>query len=1092
MKMYKKIIIEIIMTILALVGIAFLLPSISESATDAELASGLYNGWANGTITSASFSTSVTADMYLIGSNYNLYCVNHSGSLRSEKIYYQIKIRFVVRQRTGYIYYDADDENKFITWTSDTVGKLNYVLNAFGWPLNGTSYDEGNGKGIGYGYGTAKDKYTKRQIAVWKLWNTFIQEAIDTVKSKDENMTIEMWTAVETSSGYVRSSTTTTKKLVEFLEGLIDTGNDGDYKDANTEAQAEELLDDAEEWAKSIPTVSSTSKEITCDYNMLGPFNLTYTGTGISYKVTDTNGSEISSSYLSVVDANGNTTTIQSGKSFYIKNTSSNIPASITFTVSGTPYVSQNDIYVFESLGAEKQNLIAHDSGWNDEQQAATVTITLNCRVYTNIAINKTDAETQAGIEGIGFTIQNSQTGYYLKSDGTQTSTYTVLYTDASGKISISDIEVTTTPDASFIVTEVASNNEYYHPYTSITQTIQIVKNGTMTFNLTNTKDYKLTILKADNYEKSVDATFAIYYVDDGTWLSGSADNATYGTTRGEFTTTNGTLTLSRIKRGTYHIYEVAINHEAFELDEQDAYDSENDWVDFGTVVVGDSDATVTVSQTVVNIPNIIITGFVWLDENDNKIGEYNAEYDEPDSEWDGEVLVEGVTVRLMNKDGTEVASTTTDSNGAYEFRYLVNYDDLAEYYIEFDYSQTIIINAEDEVRAGTEYIPVAYNSEDASELIWNGSRALMDDVAYLDEDLSGKATTYIYSDTEGETSYGLSGNILEAFYNPDTYTLPYINLGLLEIYDPSYTISEDLDYIQIVYNDYVYTYEYGDCLTYDTWGDVVPKPTPTVRFESDTEIGVYTKEFYPSDLYAWAEGEASLEVYVVYSITVVNTTAYNVPIRYSEQYLHIESLSNDFDSYRYTLNTDYDSGSYFDTDIGDQINSDIASWTTANDNYDGTATTTYTGAYTDGNTDRNGYTYEDGSFDVYYGSPVTKYIQFEVTDDAKRDILETDAGYAVYETYPTSATTVGFHIYQRNDWSWQLNIYGEGEEHRTKEDEEHDSAGYLGFTLNGEETPDTPDERTISGTVFEDDIVDSDTDGEKLGNGYKDERNFG
>ena len=967
-----------------------------------------------------------------------LYCIQAGAHLSAFVTNtYKSKYHIIIDGNTATSY--KVNENNTETYIGSTTNTLNGKMS---YAISGGNSQKSHGTATVANGDTTID-YSQRQKAIYQIWNSW-------VGSDGVNANLGL-------GGYFYDG----NAGIEETEGILGEGQD--YADGKnptySPASVQNIGGDLE----------LKSYEITD--GKIGPFKVKFTGTP-TVTAYDKNGNTLPIE-LYGSDKTSGISQITSNENFYVKATNGVDIAKVNVSVGGGSQI-RTEIWILEgnsSNGGSVQRLIAVNSGTSSTNGGVDINVTI--RSYGNLSIIKEDAETGARIEGIGFTIQNSETGQYVTSKAEQVDGYTVAYTDANGKIDIQNIEITDHPNAYFIVTEVDSQNLYYHPYSTVTQRQIIPVNGTATYNMKNTKPYKLTIQKQDNNNKAIEAGFKIQY-EDGTWLSGAMDNVTYGSTASEFSTTGGLLTLSKIKRGTYHIYETSIHHEAFDLSKQEAYDANNNWVDFGTVVVGDSDNTVAITKTVVNIPNIIITGYVWIDENENKIGEYNAQYDGADSEWDGEVRVEGVTVRLLNKmDGTEVGRTITDSNGEYEFRYLINYNEVNDYYVDFDYSQTIMRNGEGEIRAGTEYIPVAFNSEDPNSLIENGSRALMDEVAYEDRNLSGKATTYTGTDDTNENTYGLSGNIFNKFYNPDTYTLSYINLGLMEIYDPQYTISEDLEYVQIVYNDYAYTYEYGEPELYDE--TTAPEPTPTVSFQDDNDKYLYTRSFYPSDLYKWMNNEATLDVYVVYGITVVNTTSYNVPVRYSEQYLHIESLENEFDTYRYELNTDYEFANYFDTgsdELANQINDDIQNWNTAeaNEESTGTATTTFK---------------SESGFDVYYDSPVTKYIQFEVTDEAKEDILELLPGQGIYEQNPTRATTKGYHIYSRNDWSWTLGIYGENQEHKTEVKEQTDSAGYLVFTLGGDNPPTN---RTITGTVFEDDIEDPDTDGEKLGNGYKDD----
>ena len=246
-----------------------------------------------------------------------------------------------------------------------------------------------------------------------------------------------------------------------------------------------------------------------------------------------------------------------------------------------------------------------------------------------------------------------------------------------------------------------------------------------------------------------------------------------------------------------------------------------------------------TVSYT--NYRRIKISGYVWVDQSTNKSttgdGGYNSLYD------GGETLVNGVTVSLYKKGSSEAVATYitgSDSaldDGEYEFNLLsydvsILYKDVknGEYYIEFDYgSASGLINTTNST-TGKDYIPVAFNDEDSAEIVTNGSRALMDDVAEYNDDLSGIATTYSGTDKAGEKSYGLS-HFFDTLYEKDSNTLEYINLGI-KAYNPDYAIVENLMYVKIEINGYSYLYEYGYTKAV-TDNDPFNVTVPTVSFRN-------------------------------------------------------------------------------------------------------------------------------------------------------------------------------------------------------------------------------------------------------------------
>lgn len=588
--------------------------------------------------------------------------------------------------------------------------------------------------------------------------------------------------------------------------------------------------------------------------------------------------------------------------------------------------------------------------------------------------------------------------------------------------------------------------------------------------NVTITPVGDLTIIKqdADTSSRLSGMEFKLR-TSNGTYVQKTSEGYNYDASFENATvftiTNNSGITITDLSTEyTYQVLETKVPNDDYVLSDQNGYDSSLNAVNLtgeGQWITLNRDSTQTVTYN--NAARYIsISGYVWLD-NINKIDVYNNLWDDGNGEEDAaENRIAGVTVILRNKNGTEVARTTTDSNGEYIFdkeNKYVRYNHIDEYYIEFDYSSIEITDNDGETRSGTEFIPAAFNSETISEIVDNGSRALMNQVPTNDEDLNGKATTYTGTNTSLEQIYGLSGNLFDALYNESTLTLEYINLGLKPTYDPDYEIKENLAYVKIVYNGYTYTYEYGAEEAEDSLGD---SSVPTVKYQDSTDITLYSRPFYPSAIYDAITNGTDLQVYVVYGITIINTTTYNQEDIYQEEELNITSLTNTFDTTRYVLETNYADASK--TSYEEAIQDDFANWSNSTDNGNETATTTYTGTI-------------DG---IAPGEYTTLFIQFRVIDNAIEEILQNPDG--IFEENPTTATAQGYHTYTRLDYSWSNNI-SRKQTHYSKTKHRSSSAPYLVFEL-GEDDEGFVD-RTVYGTVFEDGVVT--TDGQHLGNGIFD-----
>ena len=332
-------------------------------------------------------------------------------------------------------------------------------------------------------------------------------------------------------------------------------------------------------------------------------------------------------------------------------------------------------------------------------------------------------------------------------------------------------------------------------------------------------------------------------------------------------------------------------------------------------------------------------------------------------------------------------------------------------------------------------YIPVAFNSERFENIVENGSRAIMDNVATRDIDLSNIATTYKENDDKGNI-YGLGedSNLYKRLYDIGDYTLKNINLGIKQLPETEYKIDENLAYVKIKMKGYTYTYNYGGR------GDKNLIAAPTVNFQSKGNIRAYTRAIYPSDVsYDLVNSTEELKVNVVYRIDITNTTTYDLPELYQEQKLHVTSLTDKFDSNRYTLNDN--------------------NWTSK----------------------ENVATVKENYLKTIYGKGLgktetaTSFIEFSVKHNAIMDILN-HSNDGIIEDFPTEVTSVAHHEYKRNDYSWQNDIT-KVQTHMTRDDTRSAEAPYLIFKLG--------QQREIKGNVFEDTVTkESSANHERLGDG--------
>ena len=612
-----------------------------------------------------------------------------------------------------------------------------------------------------------------------------------------------------------------------------------------------------------------------------------------------------------------------------------------------------------------------------------------------------------------------------------------------------------------------------------------------LTVNSEVTVKYKNKIATGDLVVKKIDSSnankvlrmgFKVEF-KDGKWLTGNNSNNYVYTNSfqdGDVYHTNfGVCTLKGLLANKeYRIWEVeSPDPILYPLNKQKGYDSTknavnltgNTWVK----ITAGKETTLTLKND--NIP-ISISGFVWVDSEDK----YNKEnYDNLYNSINDSTL-EGIDVYLYEKrkdrvQGNLVASTRTDKNGKYTFKNIVKYNELTNYYVEFDYSRRTIKEKNGVETESKYYIPVVYNATAP-----NGSRALMsnmhgddtldeesnkiesivDDEVFLNKyGNARKARTYRrYRYTE---KYGLE-TFVKNMYNQNTRTLQNINLGIRKIYNPDYSIVEDLKCVVIKINNYQYTYGYGEKL-------INYEGIPTIQVENK-QRAVYSRSISATDIYHLDKNPANgIEVYAIYNINITNNEKLAEKDIYVENKLHIESLTNTFSVKRYELSTTgilkfSNTEGINEAEIA-EINNDIKNWK---------------------GTNNEGEVKYSKEIEVASSSSVQKYVQFKVKRDEILRILDMPEG--LIEDRQTIAHTIGYHSYTRNEYAWENLINSkiknelkyENRWHKSIRKIKEDDAPYLKFVLG--------EDRKITGTIFEDlkDMTGR-QQGEALGNGKYD-----
>ena len=104
------------------------------------------------------------------------------------------------------------------------------------------------------------------------------------------------------------------------------------------------------------------------------------------------------------------------------------------------------------------------------------------------------------------------------------------------------------------------------------------------------------------------------------------------------------------------------------------------------------------------------------------------------------------------------------------------------------------------------------------------------------------------------------------------------MNLGIKQLPDTPFTISENMAYVDLKIKGYNYRYIYGGT------GDKL-RAVPTVKFQSKTDKECYTREIYPADILYENPSDKTqeLQAFATYRIDVTNNTKLDVPYLYQE-----------------------------------------------------------------------------------------------------------------------------------------------------------------------------------------------------------------
>ena len=260
------------------------------------------------------------------------------------------------------------------------------------------------------------------------------------------------------------------KNVGQYHAGLYDgfastTTGSGSSLDGSSSDYASEL--------ENLEVTDNTNKQLIRvqtegNYMRIGPFNWSFSGTLSEIQVKDQDGNPISgimfSNYTGTTSNTINVSDIQSGKDFYVLvPTNTGVTRITGLTAKGSVDVKGVTIWFLEPQNGYKyQNLIArqpYTTPYEYEQS-----FDYDIPLLGNLKVIKVDADNhERKLQGVGFVIQNKETGLYVHQDTNGNITYverdqaTEFVTDENGEILIENLVVGT-----YVAYETQNPNEGY------------------------------------------------------------------------------------------------------------------------------------------------------------------------------------------------------------------------------------------------------------------------------------------------------------------------------------------------------------------------------------------------------------------------------------------------------------------------------------------------------------------------------------------------------------------------------------------------------------------------------------------------------
>ena len=534
-------------------------------------------------------------------------------------------------------------------------------------------------------------------------------------------------------------------------------------------------------------------------------------------------------------------------------------------------------------------------------------------------------------------------------------------------------------------------------------QNMIAVKPGTGEVPIENTFEYNidltgdLTIEKVDSRDNSVKLQgvgFVIQNKETGKYIYEANGQIQYGErsqAKEYVTNSEGRIEIKGLMVGEYI-----------------AYETKNP--NYGYQVVESETSMTVVASTTNNkvIPNeqkyIKLSGIVWVDKEyvekgDSKTEQYNDYYNKGD-----DTLLDGITVRLKDKNGNIVKNiegqdcvATTANGGAYLFEG-VEVEPLLNnsYYVEFEYNGLTYTNVvphlttyEEETREeqtpGTGNIGSKAQEGTSTREAFNDKFSIVEagntENTSITKNSNGEQTGTLTYNLENDYTEGVqkatlitnneqllitaktseAGYKLEDYFVPGRTEIKNINLGLKQREQPDMALYKDLDNVRITINGHGHTYKYAQRfknygLDSDTGFNVGVKYEEKYNTDLSYKRAIYKEDY----LFESEDKSRELKVSMTYAIKLVNQS--------TDLVTQINSIIDYYDS-NYTKVVS----------VGRQINDD---GTVINDN---TITVEERGLYKDSGYNQALIT-TNSKLDP--GTADTIYVQFDLNRQAVVNIL--------------------------------------------------------------------------------------------------------